>query len=130
MVIDTSALLAILLQERDAAPIAAAIDSAGRRLISAASVLEASIVLESRYGPQGVASLDRIIASAECDIVPFGAGDLETARFAFRHFGKGRHPAALNFGDCMVYALAAKEGEPVLCIGTDFLRTDIDVVSV
>jgi ribonuclease VapC len=125
MVIDTSALLAILLDEAGADTVEAALANDPIRLVSAASVLEAMIVVEARFGEPGGRELDLLFHKARIDVVAFDAGQLETARSAFRRFGKGRHPAGLNFGDCFSYALARTSGEPLLFVGKDFSRTDI-----
>jgi ribonuclease VapC len=90
------------------------------RAISGVSVLEASIVVAARTGPDGMDDLDLLLAKLQCDVRPFAAGDLSQARGAFLRFGKGRHPAALNFGDCFSYCLAAVLGEPLLFKGKRF----------
>ena len=129
MVIDTSALVALLGMEPEAARLAAAIEADGTRLISAASVFEAAVVIESRYGPDGGRELDLLIAKAGLSVEPVTAQQAEIAREAWRRFGKDRHPASLNFGDCFSYALARVTGEPLLFKGTDFPQTDVAVVS-
>ncbi|SMF22207.1 ribonuclease VapC [Tistlia consotensis] len=125
MIVDTSAVLAVLLQEPDAGTIAQALETAARRLVSAVSVLEAAIVLTARKGGSGVQQLDLLLSVGGFEIVPFDAEQAFAAREAFERFGKGRHPAALNFGDCAVYALAATRAMPLLFKGNDFARTDI-----
>lgn len=129
MVIDTSALIALLGMEPEAARLAAAIEADGTRLISAASILEAAVVIESRYGPDGGRELDLLLAKAGLSVEPVTAQQAEIAREAWRRFGKGRHPASLNFGDCFSYALARVTGEPLLFKGTDFPQTDVAVVA-
>ena len=129
MVIDTSALIALLGMEPEAARLAAAIEADGTRLISAASVFEAAVVIESRYGPEGGRELDLLVAKAGLSVEPVTAQQAEIAREAWRRFGKGRHPASLNFGDCFSYALARVTGEPLLFKGTDFTQTDVAVVA-
>ena len=129
MVIDTSALIALLGMEPEAARLAAAIEADGTRLISAASILEAAVVIESRYGPDGGRELDLLVAKAGLSVEPVTAQQAEIAREAWRRFGKGRHPAGLNFGDCFSYALARVTGEPLLFKGTDFPQTDVAVVA-
>ncbi|MGA7410300.1 MAG: type II toxin-antitoxin system VapC family toxin [Bryobacteraceae bacterium] len=124
MVVDTSALLAILFQEREAAEFSELIFQALEVRISTASVLEASIVLEGRYEPTRL-DLDGAIEELELTIVQFDESILPLARLAFRQYGKGRHPAALNFGDCISYATAKRFQEPLLYKGEDFARTDI-----
>jgi ribonuclease VapC len=128
MVVDTSALVALLLGEPEAADIAEAFEASGPAVISAATLVEATIVVESRLGADGVLRLDQVLRAAEFETVAVDAGQARAAADAWRAFGKGRHPAALNFGDCLTYALAQHRGEPILCIGDDFARTDIDTV--
>jgi ribonuclease VapC len=130
MVIVTSALVAVLLQERDADRVAQAIDAGSPRLLSAASLLEASIVIESRKGEAGGRELDLLIYRAGIEVVAVDQNQAETARAAWRRFGKGRHPAGLNYGDCFAYALARSRRLPLLFCGNDFSQTDIDVVLV
>lgn len=125
MVIDSSALLAILLLEPEAAALAAAIDRDPIRLISAASLLETAMVIESRRWPEGGRELDLLIYRMKADIASFTPEQAEVAREAFRRYGRGRHAAALNFGDCIAYALAKTSGEPLLFKGGDFSRTDV-----
>jgi ribonuclease VapC len=129
VVIDTSALIALLGMEPEAARLAAAIEADGTRLISAASILEAAEVIESRYGPDGGRELDLLVAKAGLSVEPVTAQQAEIAREAWRRFGKDRHPASLNFGDCFSYALARVTGEPLLFKGTDFTQTDVAVVA-
>jgi ribonuclease VapC len=125
MVIDTSAVVAILFGEPEAEAFAEAIEQEAVRLISAASVLEAAIVVESELGDPGARELDLLLYKAGITIVPFSPEHLAAARHAFRVFGKGRHAAALNFGDCFSYALSKSTGEPLLFKGADFPRTDV-----
>jgi ribonuclease VapC len=129
LVIDTSALVALLGMEAEAARLAATIEADATRLISAASVVEAALVIEARFGPAGGRELDLLIAKAGLSVEPVTAEQAETARQAWRRFGKGRHPAGLNYGDCFSYALAKVTGEPLLFKGTDFPQTDLAVVS-
>jgi len=128
MVIDSSAIVAILLNEADAADIAQAIESNSQRLLSAANLLEASIVIESRKGEAGGRELDLLIYRAAIEIVAVDQEQAELARIAWRRFGKGRHPAGLNYGDCFANALARTRQLPLLFQGDDFSRTDIDIV--
>lgn len=129
MVVDTSALLAIFLNEPERNRFLDLILNSGTRLISAASVLESGIVLESKRGEAAGREFDLFVIRAALEIVPVDGEQVETARSAWRAFGKGRHPAALNFGDCFTYALARTSGEPVLAKGRDFSLTDIKLVS-
>ncbi len=125
MVIDPSAILAILLGETDAEQMAAAIANGSPRLLSAAGLLEASIAIEARRGEDGARDLDLFIYRAGIEIVPVDAEQAEVARVAWRRFGKGRHPAGLNYGDCFSYALAKVSGSSLLFKGDDFSRTDL-----
>jgi ribonuclease VapC len=93
--------------------------------VSVASILEAAIVLEKRFGPEGTRALDELIQRLPIDAMPVDCEQLEWARFAYHTYGRGRHPAALNFGDCFSYALARSTGEPLLYVGSDFSRTDV-----
>ena len=128
MVIDSSDALAILLGEAEDEAFADAIDADTTRIMSAVSVLETSIVVEARKGPAGGRELDLFLHRGRIDVVAFDAHQLELARDAYRRFGKGYHRAALNFGGCCVYALAAATGEPLLFEGGDFATTDISRV--
>ncbi len=125
MVIDTSAVVAVLTAEDGYAALEAALDSAPVRSIAVASVLEASIVLESRFGDAGSHELDLMLGRLVIEVVPMDLDQLEWARHAYRAFGKGRHKAGLNFGDCFAYALAKSRGEPLLYCGSDFPGTDV-----
>ncbi|MCG6207134.1 type II toxin-antitoxin system VapC family toxin [Rhodopseudomonas sp. HC1] len=125
MVIDTSAIVAIALNEPDAAALEARIADDPVRLISAATVLEATIVLETRLGEAGGREFDLWLHRIAADIVPVDAEQTETARRAWRRYGKGRHPAALNYGDCFAYALATTRGEPLLYKSEDFAKTEV-----
>ena len=130
MVIDSSAIVAILLVEADRERFTNLILEAETRVISAANVLESGIVLESRRGEAAGHEFDLFLNQAGVDIVPVDAEQIEIARMAWRRYGKGRHPAALNFGDCFAYALAKVLDEPLLSKGTDFARTDIQCVRI
>jgi ribonuclease VapC len=125
MVVDTSALVAILGREEGWERLADALVSASTRRISAATLVEAGIVVHAMYGDHGERELDLLLSRARIETVAFNDEQSEVARSAYRRFGKGRHPAALNFGDCFSYALATALGEPLLFVGNDFARTDI-----
>jgi ribonuclease VapC len=125
MVLDTSAVLALLFNEADADPIEVALDGDPVRLLSAASYVEAAIVVEARLGEAGGREFDLLVHKAGIDVVSVTAEQAEVARDAWRRFGRGRHVAGLNFGDCFAYALAVVSGEPLLCKGNDFAKTDI-----
>jgi ribonuclease VapC len=125
MVIDTSALLAILQGEPERRAFNEAIEAADSRSLSAASFVEVSIVIEARFGAEGVGHLDRFLERAGVNVVPLDVEQGKRARLAWSRFGKGRHQAALNVGDCFSYALAQVLGEPLLFKGEDFSRTDV-----
>ncbi len=125
MTIDSSAVIAILRDEPERGVFVTLIEKDPRRLISAASVLEAAMVLEGRSGEDKGFDLDLFLQRAAVEVVAFDDEQLDWARKAFRRFGKGRHPAGLNFGDCAAYALAQWSGEPLLFKGTDFAATDV-----
>jgi ribonuclease VapC len=127
MVIDTSAIVALVEAESSAPALIAALDADERRLISAVSVLEAGIVLESRRPTTGRAALDRLLETLAIEVVPFDSDQLELAREGFRQFGRGRASRArLNFGDCCAYGLAKALAEPLLHVGDDFGHTDVE----
>lgn len=126
MVVDTSALLAIALDEPERQSFIDTIERDSTRLISAASVLEAGIVIESRAGTEAGDDLDQLIRQLGLEIEPVSAAQVDIARHAYRIYGKGKHPAGLNFGDCFAYALAKDTGEPLLFKGKDFPQTDIE----
>jgi ribonuclease VapC len=128
MVIDTSALVAVLLNEPHAVRIAGAIAAGSPRLLSAASLLEASIVIESRKGAAGGRELDLLLYRTDIEIVSVDHGQAEVARLAWRRYGRGQHPANLNYGDCFSYALAKSRRLPLLFLGSDFSQTDIERV--
>jgi ribonuclease VapC len=125
MVIDTSAVLAILQDEPERRAFNEAIEAADSRSLSVASFVEVSIVIEARFGAEGVGHLDRLLERAGVKVVPVDLEQGRLARQAFSRFGKGRHEAGLNFGDCFSYALAQVLGEPLLFKGEDFSRTDV-----
>ena len=125
MVIDTSALVAILLGEPEAEPFALAIAGDPKRLISTFTALETAIVIEAKKGESGGRELDLLLHQARIEMVPMTAEQFEIARSAWRRYGRGRHPAGLNIGDCCSYALAKCAGEPLLFKGDDLSQTDI-----
>lgn len=128
MVIDSSALLAILGDEPERRSFIEAIESAARRLMSTATFVEVSIIIESRHGAEGLRDLDLFLRKAAIELIPVDSEQAHTARRAFSRFGRGRHPAALNFGDCFSYALSLEAGEPLLFKGGDFGQTDVTPV--
>lgn len=125
MVIDTSAIVAIFFGEPDAPGYRERIADDPVRLVSAATVVEAAMAIEGRFGEAGGAELDLWLHKAEVEIVAVTPEHADQARRAWRRYGKGRHPAALNYGDCFSYALAKLTDEPLLFKGTDFTKTDI-----
>jgi ribonuclease VapC len=127
MVIDTSALVAIFLAEPERRRFLDLIIEAGTRLVSAANALETGIVLEARRGEAAGREFDLFVVRANLQVVPVDGEQVEIARSAWRKYGKGRHPAGLNFGDCFAYALAKSSGESLLAKGTDFGATDIEL---
>jgi ribonuclease VapC len=127
MVIDTSALGAIFLAEPERRRFLDLIIEAGTRLVSAANALETGIVLEARRGEAAGREFDLFVVRANLQVVPVDGEQVEIARSAWRKYGKGRHPAGLNFGDCFAYALAKSSGESLLAKGTDFGATDIEL---
>ena len=125
MVIDTSALVAMLNDEPEADRFEAAVEADRVRLMSAASYLETAIVIETRFGEPGGRELDLWLHRAAVDLVAVDADQADIARVAYRRYGKGRHRAGLNYGDCFSYALAKVSGQPLLFKGDDFAQTDI-----
>ncbi|WGZ93262.1 MAG: type II toxin-antitoxin system VapC family toxin [Candidatus Thiothrix putei] len=130
MVIDTSAIIAILLGEPETEALSKAILDDPKRLMSAFSLLECSIVIESRKGEAGGRELDLLLYRLQVEIVDMNAEQTQLAREGWRQFGKGRHRAALNIGDCCSYALAKYAGEPLLFKGDDFNHSDIPYVAL
>lgn len=125
MVVDTSALLAILLDEPERRAFTEAIEAAASCSVSVATVLETTMVVQSRFGADGVEHLDQLLETAGFELVLVDAPQLRLARQAFSRYGKGRDPAGLNYGDCFAYALARSLDEPLLFKGDDFSRTDV-----
>ena len=126
MIVDSSAVLAVLYREPDAERYERVIAESPNCRMSVANMLEASIVLEGRGGAAAGHELDVFLESAAIELAPVTVEHAEAARRAWRRFGKGNHPAALNFGDCFAYALANVTGEPLLFKGEDFSQTDIE----
>ncbi|MFC0206557.1 type II toxin-antitoxin system VapC family toxin [Sphingobium terrigena] len=129
MILDTSALVAILYREPEATRFAQAIHDADACRISVASYVELSMVIESQLGPEGMRQAEAFFRRAGITIEPVTLDHGELARQAFLDFGKGRHKAGLNFGDCFSYALAKATGEPLLFKGNDFALTDIEAAA-
>ena len=127
MVIDSSVLLAILQEEPERTRFIEALASAGSRRMSVASFLEVSIVIESRFGGEGIRDLDLFIDRARIELAAVDLEQAKMARYGFSRYGKGRHQAGLNYGDCFSYALARVRSEPLLFKGDDFNHTDVAV---
>ena len=126
MIVDTSALAAILFQEEDAMVYARALaESDGSAAISAATLVELTMVVEGRAGPQAGPEIEDLLRRFDIRVSPVTSKHADIARQAWRRFGKGRHAAALNFGDCFSYALASSADAPLLFKGNDFSQTDV-----
>jgi ribonuclease VapC len=125
VIVDTSAIVAILRREPEGPALFDRVVEASRPAMSAAALVEAAMVIEGRGGRQAGADLDNFLARAGIEIVAVTADTARLAREAWRVWGKGNHPARLNPGDCFAYALARERGEPLLFKGEDFARTDV-----
>ncbi len=125
MVVDSSALLAILQDEPERRAMIETLESADRRCLSVVNLVEASVVIETRRGPAAARLLDTLVERAGIEVVGVDLEQGELARRAFARYGKGRHAAGLNFGDCFAYALARALGESLLFKGNDFSQTDL-----
>ena len=128
MVLDTSAIIAILLGEPEAETFAIAIANDPKRLMSAFSALEAGIVIEAKKGEAGGRELELLLHRLQIEIVALDLEQTESAKAAWREYGKGRHPAGLNIGDCCAYTLSKISGEPLLFKGDNFSKTDLQTV--
>lgn len=128
VVVDTSAAVAVILSEPGSDDLVTCLEDAPARLMSAASRVELGIVIEARLGPSGMDVISRFLRDADIEIVAVDADTADRALSAWRRYGKGRHRAALNFGDCFAYALAERTGLPLLCTGDDFATTDLEVI--
>ena len=125
IVVDASALAAIFFMEPDAPKFLQALQQTPHAWMSAANYLEVAIIIDNRHAPEQMADLDLFLAEAELEIVPVTAGQARVARDAYRRFGRDNHPAGLNFGDCLAYALAKERDLPLLFKGEDFPQTDL-----
>jgi ribonuclease VapC len=130
MVIDSSAVMAILMGEPEAVAMARLIDGAPSRLMSSINVLETHMVSWGRKGDDGVRLFDDFLTRAQIEITPIDLRQTSAARSAFNRFGKGRHAAGLNLADCFAYALSKTSGEPLLFKGADFAKTDVLVANL
>ena len=128
MVVDTSAVIAILLGEPETIRFARALTDSSRKMMSAFNALESAIVIEARKGETGGRELDLLLHRARIEIIALNNDQVEIALTAYRKFGKWNHPACLNIGDCCAYALARYSGEPLLFKGNDFSQTDVQAV--
>jgi ribonuclease VapC len=129
MIVDSSALIAILQYEPEALRLTTAIAESAISRLPASCLLETSMLLIGRRSEDAVRDLDLYLARSRMEVTPFTESHALVAREAFRRYGKGRHPAQLNFGDCMAYALAKETGEQLLFKGTDFGKTDVAVAA-
>jgi len=129
LIVDTSAIVAVVLAEEHAPTLIARLDEADDVGVGAPALLEAGMVLTSR-STDGAALVRRFLTDADAVVIAFGAFHWPAAVDAFRRYGKGRHPAALNLGDCLTYAIAKLAQQPLLCLGDDFAQTDLDVVAL
>jgi ribonuclease VapC len=129
MIIDSSALVAILRREPEASAFIAAVEAADSRRLSVATFVETSIIIEGKLGAAGILDLDRFISTARIELVNLDVSQAHEARAAFSRFGRGRHRAGLNYGDCFAYGLAKYLGESLLCKGNHFALTDASLVS-
>lgn len=125
MILDTSAILAILLEEKGHEALLRKVLAVERKGVAAPVLLESSMVLTRRHDSAALSILDRWVRQFDVSVIPFGDVHWRAAAEAFLRFGKGRHPAALNFGDCMSYATAKLADRPLLYVGEDFAKTDI-----
>lgn len=125
LAVDSSAVVAIILGEPDSRALAERLAAAFRALLSPVSLVECAIVLEKRIGPQGSRELDEFLSGYLIEVVPITPAQARTALLAHWRFGRGLHPAGLNFGDCFSYALAKSEAIPLLFKGNDFSQTDV-----
>ncbi|MGH7867243.1 MAG: type II toxin-antitoxin system VapC family toxin [Candidatus Dormibacteraceae bacterium] len=128
MIVDSSAIVSILLREPEHKQVLDALGGASFAGVGAPTLVESGIVLTAKLGVSGKTLLARLVQEARLAIVPFGESHRDVAVEASQRFGKGRHPAALNFGDCLTYAVARVAGQPLLCLGNDFSQTDLELV--
>ena len=126
MIIDSSAIASILFMEADSGHFSTKIADNWPRRMSVASLLESTMVVEGRAGPSSSYDIDDLLEEYEIELVPVSVEQARAARVAWRRFGKGNHPARLNFGDCFSYALAKTTDEPLLFKGDDFAQTDLE----
>lgn len=130
MILDSSAAVAIILEEEKSGPLEDALLAADTLAIGAPTLLETGMVLIARDGDAGSLALSAFLTDNEVDVVPFDESHWTVAADAFARYGKGRHPARLNYGDCMTYATARLAYQPLLCVGDDFTKTDLRLAPV
>ncbi|MFJ7215692.1 type II toxin-antitoxin system VapC family toxin [Amycolatopsis sp. NPDC098790] len=130
MIIDSSAIIAAIMGEPMAPVLGEVIGSAPVCRVGAPTLVETTLVLVHKEGPRGKALLADFLQQRRFEVVSFGDAHWRSAQVAFTRFGKGRHPAGLNFGDCLSYATAFVAGEPLLCVGDDFPQTDLELVKL
>jgi ribonuclease VapC len=130
MIVDSSALIALIFREPEAERIVASLAEAELVAIGAPTLAETAIVLAAKLGEASRAILSRLVEDLDLIVLPFTAAHGREAREAFLRFGRGRHPTALNYGDCLTYATAKLAGQPLLFVGEDFHRTDLDIALV
>jgi len=128
MIVDTSAIVAVILGQAEAADLTRVLVDKAPSQVGAPSLAEAAVVLQARLGPAGLADLRGFLVEFDVSPLPFGDAHWLQAAAAYASFGKGRHPAALDFGDCLTYATAKLSGQQLLCVGADFAQTDLDLV--
>lgn len=127
MIVDSSAIVAIARREPGYEELLSKLADATRRGVGSPTLLEVGIVLRARLEIDPTPFVDRLLRDFELDVIPFGEPHWREAVSAYSRYGKGRHPAALNYGDCMSYAIARLADEPLLCTGRDFARTDLSI---
>ncbi len=128
VVVDTSAVVAIVTGEEHGGWVAIALGETEQRFMSVASAVELSVVLTNKFGPTGPIAADHLLASIPITVLPLDQDQARMAANGYVRYGKGRHSAALNFGDCFVYGLAASLSLPVVCLGNDFPQTDLETI--
>lgn len=127
MILDSSAIVTIILRELGSDRVLDAIEAADACRVGAPTLVETTMVLTGRLGDEGRTMLLSLLHEVNIDVLSFGDAHWRIAQSAFVRYGKGRHPAALNFGDCLTYATAYVAGEPLLCVGEDFAQTDLEL---
>ena len=130
MILDTSAIVAVLLGQAESPALTRALLADAPSAAGAPTLAEAAIVLQARLGPQGLVDLRGFLVEFDVHAIPFGDEHWRQAGVAYAKFGKGRHPAGLNFGDCLTYAVAKLSGLPLLCVGGGFAQTDLALVAL